>query len=328
MLNKSIKIFIKWILGPLLAVWLFYSLYVQVKDQPDLKKAWQLICSVPLGPGAWKFWGTIILVFVNWGTEAVKWQLLMKPLQAMSFSKAFRSVLCGVTLSVNLPNRMGEYAGRVLYVEEGRRLQAISLSIAGSVAQLIITVMAGCMGIAYLLFVKVSLVAPMGLSVFWWKVFFYCSIFILILLLLFFFRMEWIVRLIGKLPFGTRVIKYVSVLKSFDAKVLLRLLIVSLLRYLVFILQYVLLLDVMNVESDYWQSFWLITLLFWLLALIPSFAIAELGIRGTIAKTLFAYSSNLVGILAVTFTIWFINLFIPALIGSLLILSIKSTKDK
>jgi hypothetical protein len=87
-------------------------------------------------------------------------------------------------------------------------------------------------------------------------------------------------------------------------------------------------LELMQVEKDYWQSFWLVTVLFWLLAIIPSFAIAELGIRGTLAKTLFAYSSNLVGILAVTFGIWFINLFIPALIGSLLILGIKSKKDK
>lgn len=328
MLNKSIKIFLKWILGPLLAVWLFYSLYVQVKDQPDLGSAWKMIRSVPFGAGAWKFWLTIILVFVNWGIEAVKWQALMNVIQKMSFLNAFRSVLCGVTFSLNLPNRMGEYAGRVLYVEEGKRLQAVSLSIAGSIAQLIITVLAGCLGIAYLLFFNESLIAPMGLSVFWCRVFLYGSIILLVILILFFFRLEWIVRMTEKLPFGKRVSKYIGVLKNFDAKVLLRLLVLSMLRYLVFILQYVLLLDVMNVEHYYWQSFWLITLLFWLLALIPSIAIAELGIRGTIAKTLFAYSSNLIGILAVTFTIWSINLFIPALIGSLLILGIKSKTDK
>jgi len=140
--------------------------------------------------------------------------------------------------------------------------------------------------------------------------------------------MGWLVRLAGKLPYGDRIIKYVRILETFDAKILLRLLSLSLCRYLVFILQYIFMLELMHVEKDYWQSFWLVTVLFWLLAIIPSFAIAELGIRGTIAKTLFAYSKNLVGILAVTFSIWFINLFIPALIGSLLILGIKSKKDK
>jgi hypothetical protein len=35
-----------------------------------------------------------------------------------------------------------------------------------------------------------------------------------------------------------------------------------------------------------------------------------------------------VGILAVTFGIWFINLFIPAFTGSLLILSFKIKRDR
>ena len=87
-------------------------------------------------------------------------------------------------------------------------------------------------------------------------------------------------------------------------------------------------LQLMNVEQNWWPGFWMISVLFWILAIIPSFAIAELGIRGTIAKNLFAYSLNTVGVLAVTFGIWFVNLFIPALVGSLLILGIKIKKEK
>jgi len=287
-----------------------------------------MIKTAPFGAMAWKFWLVIAMVFVNWGIEARKWQLLVSAVQPMSFIRAFKSVLCGVTLSVNLPNRMGEYAGRVLFVDEGKRLKAVSLSIAGGIAQLIVTVMAGCCGIIFLLFSKEEIVLEMGLTFFWLKVFLYGSIVTAIVLLLFFFRLGWLVRLMGKLPYGERIKKYVSVLETFEAKILLRLLSLSVCRYAVFILQYIFMLELMQVEKDYWQSFWLVTVLFWVLAIIPSIAIAELGIRGTIAKTLFAYSKNLVGILAVTFSIWFINLFIPALIGSLLILGIKSKKDK
>jgi hypothetical protein len=327
-LNKSIKIFIKWFLGPLLAVWLCYSLYRQVKNQPDLETAWAMIKTVPFGAMAWKFWLVIAMVFINWGIEARKWQLLMSPVQPMAFIRAFKSVLCGVTLSLNTPNRIGEYGGRVLFVDEGKRLMAVSLSIAGGIAQLIITVMAGCCGLVFLLFSKEEIVLDMGISFLWLKIFLWGSIFVAIILLLFFFRMRWLVQLAARLPYGDRIAKYVKVLETFDAKILLRLLSLSLCRYMVFILQYIFMLELMQVEKNYWQSFWLVTVLFWLLAIIPSFAIAELGIRGTIAKTLFAFSKNLVGILAVTFSIWFINLFIPALIGSLLILGIKSKKDK
>jgi hypothetical protein len=40
------------------------------------------------------------------------------------------------------------------------------------------------------------------------------------------------------------------------------------------------------------------------------------------------YSANVIGIIGTTFGIWFINLFIPALAGSILILGIKILKEK
>jgi hypothetical protein len=62
---------------------------------------------------------------------------------------------------------------------------------------------------------------------------------------------------------------------------------------------------------------------------VPSFAIADLGIRGKISTEILSfYSANILGIIGTTFGIWFLNLFIPALLGSLLILSIKIFKDK
>ena len=311
-----------------MAAWLFYSLYQHVKHQPDFDTSFALIRSAPYGKDAWKFWFVIALVFVNWGLEARKWQLLMNAIQPMRFITAFKSVLCGVTMSLNLPNRIGEYAGRILFVNEGNRIKAIPLSIAGGMAQLIITMSMGCLGLTWLLFKENSPTLMAGLSFFWLRIFLFGSIFTTTAFLFFFFKLSWLTRLIEKLPYADRFSKYINVLETFDAKVLLRLLSLSLLRYLVFILQYIFMLQLMQVEQNMWSGFWLITVMFWILAIIPSFAVAELGIKGTVAKTLFSYTNNIIGILAVTFGIWFINLFIPALIGSLLILGIKIKKDK
>ncbi|MEP7256624.1 MAG: lysylphosphatidylglycerol synthase domain-containing protein [Ferruginibacter sp.] len=329
-MNKSIKIFLKWFVGPLLAAWLFYSLYQQVKNQPDIDTSIALIKAMPFGKDAWKFWLAIILVFVNWGMEARKWQLLMKPIQPLSFITAFKSVLCGVALSLNTPNRIGEYGGRILFVTEGNRIKGISVSIAGGMAQLIITMFMGCLGLTYLLFTMDASGSLIGISVFWLRIFLYGSIFGTIVFIFFFFRLSWLIRLIEKLPYAERFSKYINVLETFDAKILLRLLSLSLFRYIVFVLQYIFMLQLLHVENNFWPGFWLVSVMFWILAIIPSFAIAELGIRGTIAKTLFSYGNNIntIGILTVTFGIWFINLFIPALIGSLLILGIKIKKEK
>ena len=288
--------------------------------------AFAIIKLAPFGADAWKCWMVIGLVFVNWGLEARKWQLLLRVIEPIPFGRAFKSILCGVTFSLNLPNRMGEYAGRVLFVQEGNRLKSISLSIAGGITQLIVTMLMGCLGIAYLFFSGHEAWQAIGLSEVWLKVFLFGSIFATVVLFFFLFRLRWMTGLLGKLPYAHRFIGYINVLEQLDAKILLRLLLLSLLRYMVFVLQYIFMLQIMQVDQEYWQSFWLVSVMFWVLAIIPSIAIAELGIRGTVAKTIFAFSKNLVGILAVTFSIWFINLFIPALIGSLLILSFKIKK--
>jgi Lysylphosphatidylglycerol synthase TM region len=327
-LNKSIKILLKWFVGPLLAAWLFYSLYLQVKAQPDIDASVELIKNLPFGTQSWKFWVVILFVFVNWGLEARKWQLLMKAVQPISFITAFKSVLCGVTFSLNTPNRIGEYGGRIIFVDEGNRLKAITLSITGGMAQLIITMLMGCLGLAYLLFTMDAADLLMGISVFWVRVFLYGSISGTLVFIFFFFRLSWLIRLLEKLPYSVRFLKYINVLETFDVKILLRLLSISFFRYIVFVFQYIFILQLLQVEQNVWTGFWLITVMFWIMAIIPSFAIAELGIRGTVAKTLFSYSSNTIGILTVTSGIWFVNLFIPALIGSLLIWGIKIKKEK
>ncbi len=283
---------------------------------------------MPFGPDAWRFWLVILFVFVNWGMEARKWQLLMKAVQPMSFITAFKSVLCGVTLSLNTPNRIGEYGGRILFVNDGNRLKAIALSMAGGMAQLIITMLMGCLGLAYIFFTMDNSETLMGISAFWVRIFLWGSIIGTIVFLFFFFRLNWLVRLLEKLPYADRFSKYINVLETIDANILLRLLSISFFRYVVFVLQYIFMLQLLQVEQNVWTGFCLVTVMFWILAIIPSFAIAELGIRGTVAKTLFSYSSNTIGILTATFGIWFVNLFIPALIGSLLILGIKIKKEK
>ncbi len=289
-----------------------------------------LIKQAPFGPQAWMFWLIILLSVVNWGIEARKWQLLVNALEPMSFTRALKSVLCGVTVSLNTPNRIGEYGGRIIYIQEGNRIKAVSLSIAGSISQLIITILFGCGGLGYMLYQLHPVSGTLfGLSPFWIKTFLYISIFVVFVMILFFFRLSWLIRMVEKLPYSVKFVHYISVLDSFDAKILLRLLFLSTLRYFVFVLQYIFMLQLMQVDTNWWQSLWVVSVMFWMLAIIPTFAIADLPIRGKIGQSLFGlFSSNTLGILAVTFGIWFINLFIPALAGSLLILGNKIFKEK
>ncbi len=327
--NKSIKLLFKYILAPALAAWLFYSLYRQIRNQPHLHESWQLIKDAPTGQYALYFWLAFILVFVNWGAEAIKWRYLMKPLEYMSFGRAFKSVLSGVTLSINTPNRIGEYGGRMLYVGEGHKLKSISLSILGSISQLVITLILGSIGLYYLLYFLIPAEETiMGLSRFWIRVMLIITGFFTIGLLVFFFRMPWLIRLTERIPVAQKTLPYIRALTQFDIKLLLSLLLISLFRYIIFILQYLLLWKVTGVDIPMISGAWLIAILFLVMAIVPSFAIADLGIRGQFSVALAGlFSSNTIGIISTTFGIWILNLFIPALAGSIMILSVKFFKD-
>src|SRR5690606_27858386 len=192
------------------------------------------------------------------------------------------------------------------------------------------TLLLGCGGLAYLLFFQMEAnESLMGLSYFWIEVMLIISIIVLSVVVLFFFRLRWLIMLVEKIPAMSKYVQYINVLEQFDPKLLLRLLSLSFFRYLTFVFQYILLLQVLNVVILWNEGFWIISILFLVLAIVPSFAIADLGIRGKFSTELLSiYSANTVGIIGTTFGIWFVNLFIPALLGSLLILSIRFFKEK
>src|SRR6266498_651715 len=146
-LNKNIKIFLNYFLGPLLFIWLSVSIYNQVKHQPDLEISWIKIKQSIQSREIWNLVLVIILMLMNWSIEAMKWKISIQRIKPVSFLKSFRAVLSGVSFSVNTPNRIGEYLGRILYMEEGNRLKAVSLTIVCSMSQLIITLFAGTIGL-------------------------------------------------------------------------------------------------------------------------------------------------------------------------------------
>jgi len=326
-LNKSIKILLNWFLGPVLFVVLCFSLYRQLVQQPDLSQRWQQVVT---SWQSWKFFTVVILMLVNWGIEARKWQLLVRHMQPFSLLQSFKSVLSGCSVTMLTPNRIGEYGGRMLFVLPPHRIKAISLTIVGSISQLLITMIMGCMGLIFLRFFSHtgSNALPV-LPHFWGDVLIYFSVASTIMLFLFYIRLGWLVRLLEKLPALHKVTRHISVLDEFETKQLVQIMALSLLRYLVFVLQYVLLLQVMQVNISPGLSFWLITVFYLLMAVAPTVGFLELPVRAKASMELMmAYSTNTLGIQTAALTIWGINLVIPAIIGSLLILGIKIVKEK
>lgn len=324
-LNKNIKFIINYLLGPLLFIVLVWSLYKQISHQPDLDVRWQ---QIKMSWQQYIFWIVFILMFVNWGIEARKWQILMAPLERFSLLKAFKSVLAGCSITMLTPNRIGEYGGRIMYVQEPNRIRAISLAILGSISQLTVTMFMGTVGLWVIKSASVVNRSAFD-SVSWLlsNTLFLGSLFISAFLLLLYFRVHLVVNSIARIKFLQKLTRYISVLDIFSGKQLLRILFLSFFRYMVFILQYMLLLKVMGVDVGYPVLFLLLTIFYLVMAVAPTIGFTELPVRATASVLIFElFSSNIVGIQAAAFGIWLINLVIPALLGSLLIFGIKIMK--
>jgi hypothetical protein len=325
-LNKNIKILINYLLGPLLFLVLSWSLYQQIIHQKDLAVRWVQIKQ------SWNgslFWLVLLLMFVNWGIESRKWQLLLNHVQQFSFGKAIKSVLSGCSVTMLTPNRIGEYGGRILYVTEGNRFKAISLTIVGSISQLLITMVMGCLGLIYLRFFSHNGLSALSiLPEFWDDVLIFLSFICTGLLLLFYMRLGWLVRIMEKINAFQKVVTHIKVLDEFHNKQLIHLLLLSFLRYLVFVLQYMLLLHIMQVEVPPILCFWLMSVFYLVMAMAPTFGFIELPVRISASWFIFKFTGNELGVGTAALSIWLINLVIPAIIGSLLILSIKILKIK
>ena len=325
-LSKSIKILFNWFLGPLIFLFLSWSLYKQISHQADLANRWNEIKNSFHAPA---LWFACLLMFLNWGLEARKWQLLLEPLQKLSFANAFKSVLAGCSITMLTPNRVGEYGGRILYVNQQNRLDAIPLTILGSISQLFITVLMGTGGLLYLKYFNHNAPIFTSLPAYTADILLYISGSATVFLLLIYFRVGLIVKVISNVKFLQKIAAHILLLNTFSRKQLLRILFLSFLRYMVFILQFILLLQIMQVQISFFTCFRLLTVFYLVMVMAPTIGFTELPIRAAASlEILQLYSNNLLGIQAASLGIWIINLVIPAIIGSFLILGIKILKDK
>lgn len=337
-LNKRLKIFFNYIIGPALFVWVTFSLYREISHQQDMHNTWNMFRASVTGPNKWKLFSVILLMLVNWGLEARKWQVLVRTIERISLLKALKAVFSGQSLAVNTPNRVGEYVGRVLYLDDGHRLKGVALTIVGSLSQTIVTLLAGAVGL-YLMEDRITgalqhifneahfLHQVTNISTIAFDVFFYGVVVMAAALVLMYFELSWLTRLVERIPFVRRYSFLIEKLEQLRWLELTRILSLSVCRYVVFVVQFLLLLQVFKVDVAVSDAIWLITVFFLVLAVVPTISSIELSLRAVASVALFGIvSTNTMGIIATAGGIWFINLIIPALFGSIFFIGVKLYK--
>ena len=262
----------------------------------------------------------ILLMFLNWSLEAFKWKLLIAPLEKINFSASIKGVLAGVTISIFTPNRVGEFAGRVFFLNQADKIQATILSLIGSRAQLLVTIIAGVFAFymlekKYYDFFQIEQFISVN------------TLFLIFVLLIIGLSILTYVVYV-KQKSSEKIKKYIYTFKLHSRKNLKVVLNLSILRYIVFSIQYYFALKLFGINGGIVIVYSLIAITFFVTSVIPTFALTEIAVRVGVAIYFFStiYTSQ-APILAASLFLWMVNLAIPALIGSAFVYKLKFFKE-
>ena len=308
-LHTGIKLVIIGLLG--------WALYVQVfatNSVALLREAFLSRLEDPeWGYAVW----AVVLMPVNWLLETFKWQTLLRPEVRLSSGQALRAVLGGVAVSLFMPNRTGEYAGRLLLTDASSNWRVVQATLMGSMAQLIVITGCGLLGIDTF----VRLVAEWqlhGLDQVW-----VLGVMAWLLLLLLYFNIRYVGVVLRFVLLWKRMERYLAPLLTHRAQTPYRLgiaLLFAFSRYMVYVVQYLLILAFFGIHPVWWQGVSGITTVFLLQTGIPLPPFGALLARSEIALLVWSvFAANEVSILAATFALFILNLGLPALFGAVFI---------
>jgi uncharacterized membrane protein YbhN (UPF0104 family) len=274
---------------------------------------------------------TSLMIF-NWSIEAFKWKYLIGKVENVGFFRAFQAILTGISVSSFMPNRVGEFFGRIYILKTASRIEGILITVVGSMSQLLVTIMAG--SVALLIFIPRYL-SGAGFS----HGYLYYSLLALVvslnvILLALFFQLSFLSTLKERILQNglKRLRKFFRIFAFYHNREMAAVLLLSASRYMVFSTQFYLLLMLFDVRIPYFDALLMIALIYLIMAVIPTIALTELGMRGSVALYIFGlYTGHLhpisqspdLGVFAASTLLWVINLGIPALVGSIFVFRLQ-----
>ncbi len=253
----------------------------------------------------------VLLSFLNWFFEILKWQVLAKKLKYISFSESTRQVLTAHTSSIFTPFKIGEYGAKTLFFDKKQAKKVVFLNFLGNMAQLSATILFGIAGLFF--FIKWNF--PQWLVLY--------LIFVSLGLLFLLAGRRWTAFRNLKIK-GFSLQKITDFIKSIPTSDQLKVLTFSFLRYVFFSFQFCLLLSLLTPVS--WAVvFQLVFTMYLLSSLLPVLQLFDFAVKGGVAVLVFSAIPAQIVVL-VAFIMWVLNAMVPAMVGSWFVLSFNTKK--
>ncbi|ADB38260.1 hypothetical protein Slin_2239 [Spirosoma linguale DSM 74] len=272
-------------------------------------------------PERWAL-GLVVLTPVNWGLEALKWQILLRRVVPTGFWQAYQGVLAGVSLGFALPAQLGDTAGRVLSLRTNRA-GAIGASLVSGGMQFYVAIVFGTVAWAQ----HLRLVSERNNQTGQW-----------LLVVLTLLSLGGVVFGICRRPMVSflagrtglnRFSDYWKVAVQYSDWEIVRALAVAGLRYVVFSGQFYLAMRLVGLELPLVWAVSGIGLVFLAKTITPAFnLLSDLGVREAASLWVFApVGSSASVLITVTLTLWVANVLTPVLAGLIWLWKLKLTAE-
>ena len=278
----------------------YSELLYQWKEMPHSRFSWLV--------------GILLLLPFNWLLESVKWKMLTIHVQEISLRSSIKGVLAGISTGFFTPNRVGELVGRIMYLEPQNHKSGVTLSFLNSLTQNLIMTLCGIP--ACILFFA-STIGKIEINYIY-----YLALLVVCLIgfgIAYFFLPQLSSRF-KQSQYFLNINQFTDCLSDFQKKELVGVILISLVRYVVFCVQFFFMLRFFGIELAIWQALVAIPTNYLFVTFTPSLAFSEVGVRSSFAMlTIGAFSGQIVNIALAGMCIWLINFVIPMLAGSVVI---------
>ena len=200
----------------------------------------------------------VMLMFVNWFLEALKWRYVTKNLINITLWEAIEAVFCGLTWAVTTPNRLGEYGGRVMFLPNRKRIPGIFAMSVGSFSQGTVTNVLGAVSIIWFICSYIHdyswlLIGVMALGAV-----------LATLQLVIFFHINWVVSLFDSIPLVKKYHRFFAILGQYKTHELIKTMGFSVARYATFSLQYYLIFQMLIPQIPVFSMMMMLMLFFFI----------------------------------------------------------------
>jgi hypothetical protein len=289
----------------------FWFIYRKLSANTNLREFKKILSGIPSAEITGVLTLVVLLMFLNWGLEAVKWKRLLRQIENISLWRSVESVFCGLTWAVFTPNRIGEYGGRVFFLSPKRRIIGVVAMAVGNIGQMVLTNIFGAIALCLFIYRFADLDYRLDYALIALSAMF-CTFF-----LVFFFNIRWLNGLLLSMRFSRKYKKFYSILGRYQKKELLRILSLCLARYVVFSTQYFIMFYWLIPDIHYLDILMMVCILFFVQSTLPSLDLFDIGVRSVTASYFFSFVTHQdVAVIACTASIWLINIIIPAILGS------------